>query len=240
MSKKIICVIPARLESTRLPRKILATIGGKTMLEQVFHAAKRCVQFDEILFAIDSTEAAEEIDRFGGRYLMTSKNHLNGTSRMIECMNRFQGDIWVNWQADEPFITPLMIDDLLQGIGGDGLIWTIKKEIYHEEEMKNPSVVKVVTDIHHKALYFSRSLIPFNRTGVSCKVFKHIGLYAYTKKALEQMATFRSELAEAESLEQLIFLENGLPIYVYPTQYESIGIDTPMDLAKANDFMILA
>jgi len=236
MKKKVVCIIPARLNSTRFPKKILSLIHSKTMLEHVFEAASKCPQFDEIYFAIDSPITAEAIKKFGGKFYMTSTSCSNGTNRLIELMkiSKIKADIWVNWQADEPFIQPEMIDDLLQGVEKEGSIWTLKKEILDADEVQNPSVVKVVTDKNNKALYFSRSPIPYNQTKIECKFFKHIGLYAYTTGVLNQIAAIdSSRLSQIESLEQLAFLENGLPIHVYPTQYETLGIDTPNDLHKA-------
>lgn len=236
MAKKVICLIPARLGSTRFPRKILAEIAGKTILEHVYLAAQKCPEFSDIIIAVDSEETAGVIRRFGGNYCNTCPTHPTGTSRLIEVMRRMHSDadIWVNWQADEPFILPSMIKNLLQGIEDKGLIWTLKKEIHSEEELKNPSVVKVVTDRENRALYFSRSSIPFNRTNALLPIYKHIGLYAYSAEALSKIAALApSPLAEAESLEQLAFLEHGLPIHVYPTEYETIGIDTQEDLARA-------
>lgn len=235
MLKKIACIIPARLESTRLPRKILEMIGDKTMIQLVWEAAHRCSQFASVHFAIDSMETAEVIDGFGGKWLMTNNCHPNGTSRLIECIDQISADIWVNWQADEPFITPQMINDLLQNVN-DGMIWTLKKEIDNPEEIAAPQFVKVVTDNFGKALYFSRSPIPYN----SQKYYKHIGLYAYTTFALHQIKQMTpSPLSIIESLEQLTFMEHGLPIQVHETDYEALGINTLEDLQKARSSLSL-
>lgn len=240
MGKKVVCVIPARLESTRLPRKILAKIGDKTMIQHVWEAAVRCPQFDGVYIAIDSEEVADEIDRFGGRWLMTKKSHENGTQRLIEFMHTsgVKADVWVNWQGDQPFVQSEIIDDLLQGVD-KGMIWTLKKEIHDPADILAPQIVKVVTDHSGKALYFSRSPIPYDRTGYKPRYYKHIGLYAYSTEALKKIETFPlSPLCLTESLEQLTFLENGLPIQVYETEYETVGIDTPQDLQKACAFVV--
>ncbi len=233
--KKIVCIIPARLASQRFPQKILARIGSKTLLEHTWEKASLCPQFDAVYFAIDSLEAKEILDKIQAPYTMTSPSAKNGTHRIIECLNRSQisADIIVNWQADEPFINQEMISDLLRGCEKEGDIWTLKKEI-NKEDLPSPHVVKVVTDRFNRALYFSRSPIPFDRTGSSPKIFKHVGLYAYSRKALSLIENLPdTPLAQAESLEQLQFLENGLSIYAYPTIYESQGIDTPEDLILA-------
>lgn len=205
------------------------------MLEHVWIAANKCPEFDEIYFAIDSFDAAQEIERFGGKWKMTSPSCPTGTHRLIEFMETsgVTADVFVNWQADEPLISPQMIKDLLQGIYNPlETIWTLKKEAAAEEVL-NPNVVKVVTDKFGRALYFSRSPIPYNRDNSRCKYFKHIGLYAYTWAALRRIGECPvAPLSEIEKLEQLTFLENGLSIYVYQTQHESVGVDVPQDLLK--------
>ena len=225
---RINCVIPARLHSTRFPKKILAMIQGKPMLQWVWERANQCPQFDDILFAIDSTEAAELIDSFGGRWVMTDEAHPNATRRIIELVEKgvIDGDVIVNWQADEPFVHQEMIANLLQG---EGDVWTLKKKIEREAELEDPSVVKVVTDVEDRALYFSRHAIPFQRG--SMPLYKHIGLYAYTKEALQKISTFdESEIENCEGLEQLGFLYHGLKIQVHETQFETVGIDLPEHL----------
>lgn len=234
MKKKIACIIPARLASTRFPKKILAKLGSKTLLEHVWDQVKSCPQFDEAYFAIDSQEAASILDAIKAPYYMTSSDLPNGTHRIIASLDhsKSSADIIVNWQADEPFIHKEMIDDLLQGAEKEGDIWTLKKEA-KLEEIHSPNVVKVVSDRFQKALYFSRSPIPFDRTKTNPPTYKHIGLYAYSRRALSLIKNFTTTpLAEAESLEQLQFLENGLSIYAYPTIYETQGIDTPEDLYR--------
>lgn len=232
---KVVCVIPARLASTRFPKKVLAQIKDKTMIERVWMAAKKCKEFDEVYFAIDSEEVAKEVERFGGKWMMTSPSCPTGTHRLIEFIetSKVEADVFVNWQADEPLVCPQMIKDLLQGIYNPmEKVWTLKKEA-SPHEVANPNVVKVVTDRFGRALYFSRSQIPFDRDGSGCKMYKHIGLYAYTYEALLKIKEFSiTPLSEVEKLEQLTFLENGLPINVYLTQHESIGVDTLQDLQK--------
>lgn len=236
---KVVAVIPARLASTRFPKKVLAKIGGKSMLERVYLAALKCPEFSDIYFAIDSEESAKEVERFGAKWVMTSLSCPTGTHRVIEFVEKvkIKADVFVNWQADEPLISSQMITDLLQGINlKKEAIWTLKKEA-KKEEVQNPNVVKVVTDFSGKALYFSRSQIPYDRDGVGAKIYKHIGLYAYTLEALLKIKTLPySPLSEIEKLEQLAFLENGLSIHVHETLHESIGIDTKEDLHLVNSF----
>ncbi len=205
------------------------------MLEHVFIAASKCLEFHEIYFAVDNEEVAREVEKFGGKWKMTSPSCPTGTHRLIEFIETsgVKADVFVNWQADEPLIAPQMIKDLLQGIYNPlESIWTLKKEA-KPDEINNPNVVKVVSDITGGALYFSRSPIPYNRDQSECKYFKHIGLYAYTHDALLKIKKQPiAPLSEIEKLEQLTFLENGLSIRLYQTEYESVGVDTVEDLLK--------
>ncbi len=240
-NKKVItCVIPARLKSTRLPNKILADLGGKTLLERVWNRAKSSRKFDRVIFAIDSKEAENAIEAFNGEYVMTDPACPTGTHRLIELVkiSRVVSDIWVNWQVDEPFITDQMIDDLLQGVNkqSDLGIWTLKKSLA-PNELTNPNVTKVITDVTGKAIFFSRLPIPYYRDGRKDEqeiAYKHIGIYAYSDPVLKQIAKLpESPLASAEMLEQLAYLEHSLPIQVYTTHCETLGIDTQADLDLA-------
>jgi 3-deoxy-manno-octulosonate cytidylyltransferase (CMP-KDO synthetase) len=237
---KITCVIPARLQSSRFPRKILADLSGKPLLQWVWEAACRTGYFNKIIIAVDSEETAEVVRGFGGSAEMTPLSCVCGTERLTELVQagRIEGDIFVNWQGDEPFIDSVMIGDLLQTCRQrDSDIWTLKKKITESSQVLSPHIVKVVTDAQHHALYFSRSPIPYYRDHrpESEKVFyKHIGIYAYTREALLTIARlFLCSIEEAEQLEQLRFLYNGLRICVHETQKEVIGIDLPEHLAAA-------
>ena len=234
---KIVCVIPARLASVRFPKKVLSYIGGKSMLEHVWRGALLCKQFDSVHFAIDDIKTAKVIESFGGDYLMTAKDHPTGTHRVAEFqkISGVKADIWVIWQADEPFITPLVIEDLLQGRNQSHIgAWTLKKQI-SKEKAQDPNIVKVVTDLSGKALYFSRSLIPYDRDGEGIDYFKHIGLYAYQDNILKIYPTLEaSPLSKIEKLEQLTLLENNIPIQVYQTNHEVFGVDTKQHLVEAN------
>ncbi|MCI5051531.1 MAG: 3-deoxy-manno-octulosonate cytidylyltransferase [Simkaniaceae bacterium] len=232
--RKIACVIPARLASTRFPEKIFAKLGERPLLECTYEAAMRCPQFDSVSFAIDSEKTARVLDKIGAPYVMTSEDCPSGTHRLIEYVltSNKEADVWVNWQVDEPFVSGEMISELLQSEQGD--IWTLKKKIENPEELENPNVVKVVTDKEGRALYFSRNPIPHVRDDKEHQFYKHIGLYAFSEKALKTIATHRlSDLEAAEGLEQLTFLYEGLTISVHETQRETVGIDTPADLEIA-------
>ncbi len=232
-------MIPARLDSKRFPRKIFANLGGKTLLGNVLEAAKKVKIFDEIIVAACSQEVIEICKEHGVKAVLTDPLLPNGTMRIISAIEKLGlvADVFVNWQADEPFITEEVIKTLLTG-NLETDIWTLKKEIDKQEAFE-PSIVKVVTDLCDKALYFSRSLIPYQR-GESAKYYKHIGLYAFTKKALDKIKkTHPTPLEEAEVLEQLRWLENGLSIQVASTQEDVMGIDTEKDLALANILLFI-
>jgi len=245
-SKKVACVIPARLKSTRFPRKMLSVLGGKPLLQWVWEKASSIPVFDEVAFAVDAEETAKLIDRFGGKHFMTSEECPSGTDRLVELMQRhlIEADIWVNWQGDEPFINAEMIFDLLQTCETDGSdIWTLKKKIEKIEMAQSPHVCKVICDCSGYALYFSRSLIPHYRDvspGESKLFFKHIGMYAYSREALQKIFELKPcELELAEKLEQLRFLYNNLRIRVHETEHEAFGIDLPEHLAAAENLLLL-
>lgn len=239
----ITCVIPARLKSTRLANKVLLKIGDKPMLEHVWNAANKVPFFDHVCFAIDAKETAQVIDEFGGTHYMTSPDCPSGTKRLIDLMKQkvVKSDIWVNWQADEPFISSDMIEILLSQVDTDQEcdIWTLMTPIETREEANDPSAVKVVTDRFGKALYFSRASIPFLKgDGGYQHLMKHLGIYAYSTRALEHLDLLPpSPLERAEKLEQLTFLYNGLSMRVLRASRSTIGIDTREDLLLAEKFL---
>ena len=241
-NKKIVCIIPARLASTRFPQKMLISFLGKPLLQWVWEAAHKVTIFDEIIFAIDAQETAQLIQSFGGKYLMTSPRCESGTDRLVELMTsgKVTADIWVNWQGDEPFITSTMINNLLQSSQNDTCdTWTLKKKIVNPEDITSPQMAKIVCNNAGRALYFSRSPIPFYREPATTEkvYYKHVGIYAFTTAALQKIASMApSFLENAEKLEQLRFLQNNLDIRVHETDQEVVGIDFPDDVIKAEIF----
>lgn len=231
---KIICVIPARLQSTRFPRKILAPLGNKPLIQWVYEAAKKVAHFQEVVLAVDAEETRLIAEGFGAKVFMTSESCQSGTQRLIELVNRgaLEADFFVNWQGDEPFISAQLIDELLQSIKQDDCsIWTLCKRT---SEASSPHIVKVVRTHSGEALYFSRSPIPFYRDVDEKFYYKHIGIYAYTYGALKKIAALpASALEKAEQLEQLHFLQGGLKIKVHETTHEIFGIDTEEHLQQA-------
>jgi 3-deoxy-D-manno-octulosonate cytidylyltransferase len=236
--RRTVCVVPARLASTRFPSKVLKSLQGKPILQWIFEAAQRCDLFDETVFAVDHPKTEQLVHSFGGQVVMTSPDCPNGTRRIIDLIERtgMEGDIWVNWQADEPFLGPDIMGDLLSMGDNDGSdVWTLKKKIIDCEELDEPSIVKVVTGSKGNALYFSRQAIPHGAD----VYYKHVGLYAYSRDALEKIASHPvTELEEAERLEQLGFLYHGLKLRVFETVHETFGIDLPEDLEKAHNLIL--
>lgn len=236
--KKIACVIPARLKSTRFPRKILALLHDKPLIQWVWEAAKTVPAFDSVTIAVDADETAHLVHSFGGQAIMTSEQCPSGTMRLAELLQRkkIDADIFVCWQGDEPFLHEKMINELLQTAQTDSAdVWTLKKKIVEPNDICSPHVCKVVTDENGYALYFSRSPIPYHRDLKETLYHKHIGIYAYTKETLHRLLQLPiSHLAEAEQLEQLNFLYHGLKVRVHETSYEGFGIDIPQHLEKAH------
>jgi 3-deoxy-manno-octulosonate cytidylyltransferase (CMP-KDO synthetase) len=235
----ILCVIPARFSSTRLPGKPLAKIAGKPMIQHVYERAKQAGRPDDVLVATDHEAVFKAIEGFGGKAMMTSASHPTGTDRLAEVAAHYPDvNIIINVQGDEPLIAPDIIDRLA-GVFDDApaelVMATLMTEM-NEEEYTNPAAVKVVTDLSGYALYFSRSLIPFPRTvHRELKVYKHIGIYAYRREFLLKFASLTATpLERAESLEQLRALEHGYRIKVLETDFKSIGVDTPADLERVN------
>lgn len=236
---KIACIIPARLASTRFPRKILAPLHGKPLLQHVWEAAQKVSLFDSVTIAVDAEETLTLARSFGAHALLTSPHCSSGTLRLAELEKRAEvkADIYVNWQGDEPFIHEKLIHTLTHTCGTDQAdIWTLKKSVFDPIEASSPHVVKVVCTAQGYALYFSRCPIPFHRDHPFPHYFKHLGLYAYTQKALRKIGSLPpSPLEEAEKLEQLSFLYYGLKIRVHETEEETLGIDLPEHLKQAHN-----
>jgi 3-deoxy-manno-octulosonate cytidylyltransferase (CMP-KDO synthetase) len=235
ISKKIIGIIPARYASTRFPAKPLVMIHGKTMIERVYAQAKLSQRLSDVIVATDDQRIVDVVQTFGGKVQVTATHHLNGTERCAEIAANADADIIINIQGDEPYIDPEMIDQVAALFDvADIQIASLCKKIDDTALMEQASIIKVVKDIHHKALYFSRALIPFERdVNNRREVYKHIGLYAYRKSILLELVKLKpSMLEQSESLEQLRWLENGFSIHLAETSLEADSIDTPDDLAR--------
>jgi 3-deoxy-manno-octulosonate cytidylyltransferase (CMP-KDO synthetase) len=237
---RILGVIPARLASTRLPRKVLGDIAGEPMLAWVYAAAKACPQLDEVIVATDSSEVQQLCDQRGWRCLLTSPDLPSGTDRLYAVSRVVDADIYVNIQGDEPLLLPEHITAILALFTADDIDVTTPKVRCTPEDIVNPNAVKVVTALDGRALYFSRSTIPFDRDGQgNATYWKHLGLYAYRRVALERFAALSpSELERSERLEQLRLLENGISIYVAETAHDTIGVDTEADRLRVEAILL--
>ena len=238
---KILGIIPARYASQRFPGKPLAIIKGKPMIQWVYEQAKRSEFLSETVIATDDDRIMGCVQGFGATAILTGEQP-SGTDRCQEAYVRFGKafDFVINIQGDEPFIDPLQIDLLAKSLTSKVQVATLVKRIEQEELIDDPNVVKAVTDKDGKALYFSRSPIPFNRSEKKghwlkkANYFKHLGIYAYRVDVLESITHLpQSTLEKAESLEQLRWLENGYSIQTVTTEIESVGIDTPEDIQRA-------
>jgi 3-deoxy-manno-octulosonate cytidylyltransferase (CMP-KDO synthetase) len=235
---KTVAVIPARLASTRLPRKMLREIAGRPLVGWVYQAVRSSPLLSDVIIATDSDEILEACSRHGWKAQMTSATHRSGTERVHELANSITADIYVNVQGDEPLVRPEQIAILLEVMKDPAVQVGTVKTPCPPEEIHNPNAVKVVTAADGRALYFSRATIPFDRDGAAPGYFKHLGLYAYRRPALDLfMSQPESALEKSERLEQLRFLENGVSIYVGETPYDSVGVDTEEDLQRAAEIL---
>lgn len=236
---KVLCVIPARYASTRLPGKPLSMINGKPMIQRVYERAVQARLPQEVVVATDHEAVYKAVESFGGRAMMTSPDHPSGTDRLAEvALNYPDIDVIVNVQGDEPMIPPEVIDRLAECFEHDPeLDMATLKVKMQEEDYNNPAAVKVVTSLSGYALYFSRSLMPYPRNKPEdFNVYKHVGIYAYKRDFLLKYAAMApTPLERAESLEQLRALENGYRIKVLESDFQGVGVDTPEDLAAVNE-----
>jgi 3-deoxy-manno-octulosonate cytidylyltransferase (CMP-KDO synthetase) len=232
----VIAVIPARYGSTRFAGKPLATISGLPMIQRVYENARGCSLVDRVIVATDSDVIAAVVKKFGGEVCMTAATHQTGTDRIAEAMRHYDSGLIVNMQGDEPLLPPNAISEALQPMLEDQSIpmGTLKTCIRDRDDITNTNVVKVVTNEQGFALYFSRLPIPCNPgNDPSVRLFRHVGLYVYTRKFLMTFAGLRQTMLErTERLEQLRALEHGYPIRVVETEYYPVGVDVPEDIQR--------
>lgn len=243
-----IAVIPARLASTRMPRKVLAPIQGRPMLAWVYEGARRSPLLREVIVATDAEEIMELCRRNGWPAELTSTDCRNGTERVQEVSRKIPAEVYVTVQGDEPLIRPEHIAELLRVMQNPAAPVGTLKTPMAPHDLMNANAVKIVTDSAGRALYFSRATIPFDRDRPSqddrdrsggVRYFKHLGLYAYRKPALDRFVELgESSLERWERLEQLRFLENGIPIYVGETPFDTIGVDTEADLRRVDELLV--
>jgi 3-deoxy-manno-octulosonate cytidylyltransferase (CMP-KDO synthetase) len=235
---KAIAVIPARLASTRLPRKMLREIGGQPLLGRVYRAVTSSPSLHDVIIATDSDEIIAVCRQNGWKAQLTSAAHRSGTERVHEISQSVVADIYLNVQGDEPLTRSEHIAALIEVMRDPvvqvGTLMTPAAAV----DIDSPSAVKVVTDADGRALYFSRATIPYDRDRAKPAYFKHLGFYAYRKAALDRFVSMKeSSLEHSERLEQLRFLENGIPIHVAQTPHDTVGVDTEEDLKRVEDIL---
>lgn len=245
---KFIAIIPARYASTRFPGKPLAVLGGKTVIQRVYEQVTAVIE--EAYVATDDERILQAVEAFGGRAIMTRTDHQSGTDRIEEAATKIgtNADVVINIQGDEPFIQRSQIETLCHLFDApETQIGTLGKRFETMEAVMNPNSPKIVTDVNSFALYFSRSVIPFIRGTENGEwldrfpFLKHLGIYAYRREVLAEITKLPlSQLEKAESLEQLRWLQHGYRIRVGETDVETVGIDTPEDLQRAEAFLATA
>ena len=242
--KKVI-IIPARLDSSRLPKKVLLDLKGKTVIQRVYEQCLKVKNVDGVYIATDSIEIKEVCETFTDKVVITKSTHQSGTDRIGEAVSAIDCDIVINVQGDEPFIEPSLIEALVNSFSNSDIsMSSAMSKINNVKDLQNTNVVKVVTDLHNNALFFSRSLIPFPRDVKEISTakevlemgqfFRHIGIYGYRKDFLLKFVNMeQSYLEKVEKLEQLRALENGFKIKMIEANSSLIGIDTREDYEEA-------
>lgn len=237
---KIIALIPARYAATRFPGKLMQKLGDKTIIRHTYENTKATLLFDEVIVVTDNEIIFNEIIQHGGYAIMSKKQHESGSDRIAEAITDLNVDIVVNVQGDEPFVKKTILQDLLNAFNDsfppeNVQVASLMFEIKEAGDIENPNHVKVVTDTNSNALYFSRSVIPYQRNKeAAVTYYKHIGIYAFRKAALMNFTFWEmSPLESVEKLEQLRYLENGIKIKMVVTDEAPISIDTPEDFEKA-------
>ena len=235
----IVAAIPARYAATRFPGKLMQVLGKKPIIRHVYDNTVATGLFKDVFVVTDSNIIYKEIKENGGKTIMSKKEHESGSDRIAEAVAEMNVDVIVNVQGDEPFIKKEPLEKLVRLFDDPGVqVASLMRKI-SEEEAGNPNNVKVVTDKLGYALYFSRSIIPYQRDEkANAGYFLHVGVYAYTKNVLMNFTKWpQSSLEKIEKLEQLRYLENGIKIKMAETDYNNIAIDTPEDLEKAKLFL---
>jgi 3-deoxy-manno-octulosonate cytidylyltransferase (CMP-KDO synthetase) len=241
---RVVAVIPARYASTRFPGKPLAPLKGKPMIQHVFERVQRCKDVHQVIVATEDKRILSAVQAFGGEAMMTSSDHFTGTDRVCEVARKVDAEIIVNVQGDEPLIDPVALSAAIKAVAdGSYKISTLSVPIRSLEHLFSMNVVKVLTDVQKRALYFSRFPIPYSRVTAPADIAKyvcrqHVGVYVFERQTLFQFQSMPPcSLEKGESLEQLRALQAGIPIGVLAGDFVSIGVDTPDDLKEAEEFI---
>jgi 3-deoxy-manno-octulosonate cytidylyltransferase (CMP-KDO synthetase) len=237
---KKIAMIPARYEASRFPGKLMKMLGDKSVIATVYLATKNTGLFDEVIVVTDSDVIFKEIESFGGKALRSKKQHESGTDRIAEAVENIEVDIILNVQGDTPFISREPLEKLLKLFDDSQVqVASLMQQIHDEKTISDPNRVKVVVDSKMNSLLFSRSVIPYPRNQQTpITHYEHIGVYAFRKKALLDFTKWPvTPLEDAEKIECLRFIENGMPLRMAVTGYIGVSIDTPEDLIKAKSLL---
>ncbi len=239
---KVAALIPARYQSERFPGKLMKDLAGQTVIWRTYDAARQSGLFDQVFVVTDHHLIYDEIINHGGQAFISQREHHTGTDRIAEVASKIDADIIINIQGDEPFINRTALRDLIHVFEADTLkqieIASLMIKLKHKNDFLNPNNVKVVTDLNGFALYFSRAPIPYSRDKVFQTAYKHIGVYAFRKTALEAIAQMpQTDLEHIEKLENLRFLQNGLRLKMVETNEVNFGIDTEADLQEAEVYL---
>ena len=234
---KVVALIPARYAATRFPGKLMQLLGDKTIIRHVYDHTVKTGLFDDVMVATDSEIIYKEVTSHGGKAVMSRKEHESGSDRIAEAVEKINAAVVVNVQGDEPFIKKEPLEKLVSLFNDPAVEVASLMRAISKEEAVNPDSVKVIVDKTNHALYFSRSIIPFDRSG-GARYFLHVGVYAYRKSALLSFTQWPpSPLEQTEKLEQLRYLENGIKIKMVETDYINIAIDMPEDLERASQLL---
>lgn len=242
---KAIALIPARLEASRFPKKLLADLRGKSVLRRTYEATVETGLFDQVIVVADSDELIEEIMRYGGNVVKSKREYESGTDRIAEVAATLDADVFLNVQGDEPFTQKQPLSDLLDAFkddeSGSVHVASLCRELIDPKLISDPNIVKVTFNKYKDSICFSRSVIPYPRnTDVRIRHYQHIGVYAFRKEALMSFTNWPlTPLEEAEKIECLRFLEHGIPLRMVLTEFMGVGIDVPADISRAEDFMDL-
>lgn len=233
---RVVALIPARYAATRFPAKLMQPLGGKTVIRRTYEAVAQTGLFDQVMVVTDSDIIFEEITTHGGKAVMSTKEHESGSDRIAEAAAAIEADIIVNVQGDEPFIEQEPLRKLVALFDDPNVqVGSLMRRITSDEVLRNPNCVKVAANHKGDALYFSRSVIPYPRNqDTRVDHYLHIGVYGFRKQTLLAFTQWPAGICEqAEKLEQLRYLENGIPIRMAVTTFEGVAIDSPEDLARA-------
>lgn len=233
-------MIPARYAATRFPGKLMQKLGDKTVIRRVYEATRDTNLFDDVIVVTDSDIIEDEIKSIGGHVIRSKKEHESGSDRIAEAVENLNVDVIVNVQGDEPFIQKEPLEKLVRLFDDDAVqVGSLMRKITSEEELNASSSVKVVVNKNNDALYFSRSVIPFlANNSIPAQHYLHIGVYGFRKETLLRFTSWpASDLERIEKLEQLRYLDNGVPIRMALVDFKSVAIDTPEDLEKAKTLL---